>query len=58
MLRPPRLCSTFGVSDRMRVPAPAARTRTAESLLVVMGLLSVRFRARHADVPCETAQSR
>src|SRR6478736_2463459 len=31
MLRPARVCSTFGVSERMRVLAPAARTRTAAS---------------------------
>jgi hypothetical protein len=31
MLRPARVCSTFGVSERIRVPVPAARTRTADS---------------------------
>src|SRR5262245_28281833 len=31
MLRPAIVCSTFGVSDRIRVPGPAARTRTAVS---------------------------
>src|ERR1700761_5841376 len=31
MLRPPMACSTFGVSDRIRVPGPAAKTRTAVS---------------------------
>jgi len=31
MLRPPRVCSTFGVSERIRVPAPAAKTTTAAS---------------------------
>ena len=28
-LRPPRVCSTLGVDDRIRVPCPAARTTTA-----------------------------
>src|SRR5271166_5234487 len=31
MLRPAMGCSTFGVSDRIRVPGPAAKTRTAVS---------------------------
>ena len=31
MLRPPMVCSTFGVSERIRVPGPAASTRTAVS---------------------------
>src|SRR5579884_1117026 len=31
MLRPAISCSTFGVSERIRVPGPAARTRTAVS---------------------------
>src|SRR5271169_218399 len=31
MLRPAMVCSTFGVSDRIRLPGPAARTRTAVS---------------------------
>ena len=53
MLRPPSVCSTFGVSERMRVPAPAAKTRTAASPWVVMeppaaphpSAASVRLRA-------------
>src|ERR1700735_3578185 len=36
MLRPARACSTFGVCERIRVPAPAARTRTADSPCVVI----------------------
>ncbi len=35
MLRPPRVCRTLGMSERIRVPAPAARTRTAAWLSVV-----------------------
>ncbi|COX66821.1 Uncharacterised protein [Mycobacterium tuberculosis] len=31
MLRPASVCSTLGVSERIRVPGPAARTRTAVS---------------------------
>ena len=36
MLRPPRVCNTFGVSERSLEPAPAASTSTADSLVVVM----------------------
>ena len=36
MLRPASVCRTLGVSERMRVPAPAAKTRTAASPWVVM----------------------
>ena len=40
MLRPASVCSTFGVSDRIRVPAPAARTRTAVSVASRLPLTS------------------
>ena len=38
-VRPPIECSTFGVDDRIRVPAPAARTMTARGVLRTDGWL-------------------
>ena len=38
MLRPASVCSTFGMSDRIRVPAPAASTITAVSVCELTGL--------------------
>src|SRR6478609_227051 len=46
MLRPASVCSTFGVSERMRVPAPAARTRTAASPRTVIQPALRTFRSR------------
>src|SRR6185503_589693 len=46
MLRPASGCSTFGVSDRMRVPAPAARTMTADAVFVVTALPRPRGRLK------------
>src|ERR1700761_969819 len=53
MLRPPRVCSTLGVSDRIRVPGPAANTRTAVSPRNVINspsVLSARERAHRTGL--------
>src|SRR6185437_15113152 len=48
MLRPPRVCSTLGVCDRIRVPGPAASTRTAVSPRDAIDSPSCRSLARRA----------
>src|SRR5690242_12155565 len=55
MLRPPRVCSTLGVSDRILPPAPAASTMIAASVDAVTFLLFAQRPCRYADTHAQLA---